>query len=180
MNASPIPNVVAPRGNTYQVLANSVMLLTWLMFFLIPRCASAQDITLRLLDSRSGKPLRKVPVTAFVWNGPATFRPDDIPEDEIVLHEVTDAGGQIIFHVPERRFAHIGFSVGTPVDFAGCWHLGEVSPEKIVQSGLVADYDELRCGRSKVQVSAKPSEVVILERRLSAGEKIRRELPGGR
>ena len=156
-------------------------LLVYFLFLVFPLCALAQDITLRLIDAKTGKPLRKVPVTMFSWNGPTAFRPDDIPKDQLIFHGITDSEGRAIFSLPRPLLAHIGFSVGTPVDFAGCWHIGgDVSPEKVLQSGLVAEYDESRCGKLRTQVSKRPGEVVVVERRLTVGEKIRREIPGAR
>ena|ERR1700740_213571 len=149
-----------------------------LCFLLTPLIrAGRSGITLRLLDAKSAKPLRKVPVTMFAWNGSSTFRPDNIPKGEVVVHDTTDAEGKIVFSMPQPLTEHIAFSVGTPDDFAGCWNFNDLSPVAIQQSGVVATYNESKCGKSKVQVIAKPGEVVIIDRKLTAWEKIHRELP---
>jgi len=135
---------------------------------------SAQDITIRLVNAKSGKPLRSVPVTIFAWNGPPTYRPDNIPPGQIVVHATTDAEGRAVFHSPEPALEHIGFNVGTPWDFAGCWRLHDLSPEIVFRTGAVADYS---CGKLRWPVSAKPGEVVIVERKLTLWEKMRREIP---
>lgn len=148
-----------------------------LLFLVFPLGASAQDITMRLIDAKSGKPLRKVPVTMFAWNGPSTFPPDNVPKGEVVMHGTTDKEGRAVFHLPQPTPEHIGFSVGTPWDFAGCWRLRDLSPETVLRSGVVAHYNVSQCGKSSVQVSANPGEVVILEKKLTLWEKMRREIP---
>jgi hypothetical protein len=135
---------------------------------------SAQDITVRLANAKSGKPLRSVPVTIFTWNGPPTYRSDNVPPGQIVLHLTTDADGRAVFRSPQPPLEHIGFDVGTPWDFAGCWRLHDPSPEMVLRSGVIADYT---CGKRRWPVSAKPGEVVIVERKLRLWEKMCREIP---
>lgn len=148
-----------------------------LWFLVAPLSASPQEITVRIINARSGKPLREVPVTMFLWNGPPTFRFDNVPKGEIVVDATTDENGRAVFQSPQPTTEHVGFSVGTPWDFAGCWHLQESSPAKVLQSGVVADYNETKCGKLRQQVLAKPGEVVIVEKKLTSWEKMRRELP---
>src|SRR5690242_4979556 len=91
--------------------------------------ASAEDIALRLLNARSGEPLRQIPVTVFFWNGPTTFRPDNIPNGEVIAHATTDKEGRAVFHLPQPVPEHMGFSVSL-WDFGGCSRLHNSSPEK--------------------------------------------------
>ena len=155
-----------------------VVIAAMTLWFLMPLLhASGLDITVRLINARSGKPLREVPVTMFSWNGPATYSPDNIPKSELAAHTATDAEGRAVFHSAQPIPQHIGFSVGTPLDFAGCWRLQDSSPETVLHSGVVAAYNEARCGRLKQQVSAKPGEVVIFEKKPTLWEKMRQEIP---
>jgi hypothetical protein len=148
-----------------------------LWFFVAPLYASSQDITVRLINAKSGKPLGKVPVTMFLWNGPPTFRPDNVTKDVIVGHKITDADGQAVFHLPQPLPEHVGFLLEPPMDFLGCWHLQDSSPETVLRSGVVADYNESKCGKLRQQASAGPGEIVIFEKKLTVGEQMRRELP---
>jgi hypothetical protein len=148
-----------------------------LWFLVVPLGAAAQDITLRLVNAKSGKPLRAVPVTMFSWNGPRTFRLDNVPKGEAIVHTTTDTKGQAVFHLPEAGPEHIGFSVGGPRDFVGCWHPRDLSPETVMRSGVVADYNESKCGKLKIQVSAKPGEVVIVDKKLTLLDQMRQEIP---
>lgn len=147
-----------------------------LWFLVLPLSASPQDITIRLINATSGKPLSKISVSMGAWNGTFDVRKGPYPEQ---IRMITDAEGRAVFHLPRPTPEHIGFSVGTPWDFAGCWHLRDSSPETVLRSGVVADYDETKCGKRKpkIQVSAKPGEVVIFERKLTLWEKMHRELP---
>lgn len=147
------------------------------LLFLALSLASGENFTLRVVNPKSGKPLSKVPVTMFYWNGPPTYSPDAVPKEQIVIHATTDADGVASFALSEPHREHVGFSIGTPWDLAGCWHLKAVSPDVIRQSGTVADYDEKKCGKLKQQGVAKPGEVLIFERRLTTVEKARREVP---
>jgi hypothetical protein len=149
-----------------------VALLGCVLFLLAPLRASAQDLTIRVIDARSGKPLRRVDVAVVSWNGPPTS-----PKDKLAMDGTTDSEGRVLFRLPQPLRAHIGFEVGDPWDLAGCWHVRGASPEAVLRYGLVADYNESKCGKSKVKVSARPGEVIIVERKLTTWEKMRRELP---
>jgi hypothetical protein len=148
-----------------------------LWFLVAPLGASAQHITVRLINAKSGKPLREVPVTMFFWNGPPTFRPDNIPKGEVVVHTTTDAKGQAVFHMPEAIPEHIGFSIGGPRDFVGCWRQRDLSLEAVIRSGVVADYNESKCGKLRTKVSAEPGEVVIVDKKLTLRDQMRQEIP---
>jgi hypothetical protein len=152
------------------------MLMVALVFANASRL-SAQDIVLRLVNSKSGKPLKNVAVSMFCWNGPPKFQADKVPKSEVIEHGVTDAKGNARFHTNVSGFEHIRFSIDTPWDFAGCWSLNDVSAATVLRVGTVASYDEEKCGKAARNVSAKPGEVVIFEKKLTIGEKVHRELP---
>jgi hypothetical protein len=59
----------------------------------------------------------------------------------------------------------------------GCWRLVDISPENVMRSGVVADYNESKCGKLKTQVSASPGEVVIVDKKLTLGQQMRQEIP---
>ena len=137
--------------------------------------ASAQDITLRLVNAESGQSLPKVRVSIHAWNGTLDIRKSAAPK-RIEIDVTTNPQGIAVFHLPQPVSEHLGLLLQPPMDFYGCW--GQVfSPEKVLSSGVVADYDESKCGKLPRAVSAKPGEVVIVERKLNAREKMLREIP---
>lgn len=159
---------------TGTVAPNAALIALW--FAIASPGAWARDIMVRLVNAKTGGALSKVPVTMLSWNGTFDIHKPPLPEQQI-SEAVTDSSGAVVFHLPEPMPEHIGFNVGGPVDFAGCWRIGVSSPESILQSGVIASYDESKCGKSKARVTVKPGEVIIVERKLTLWEKIRRELP---
>ena len=154
-------------------IASSALLLLWPLVV----GASPQDIAVRLINGKSGKPLQGVSVRMTAWNGPPTFRPDNIPKSQVAEHATTDAEGRAVFHLPDPPLEHVGFMLEPPMDFFGCWRRDTLSPETILRSGIVAQYDESNCGELKSKVSAKPGEVIIFEKKLTWWQQLRRELP---
>jgi hypothetical protein len=146
------------------------------LFLTLSRNTSAEDITVRLINARSGRPLSSVFVAMSHWNGTFDIHKPPYPKREIV-QAITDAKGKVVFHLSQPTPEHVGFSVGNPRDFAGCWHLRDTSPEFILRSGAVSDYNESKCGKLKVLVPATPGEVVIFERKLTLAEKMHQEIP---
>jgi hypothetical protein len=147
----------------------AVLLLACLSF------ASAQDITLRLVNAKSGKPLSKIAVSMHAWNGTLDIhKPSD--SKHVIVGATTDADGIAVFHLPQPAPEHLGFNVCCPWDLAGCWHLSDVSPDTVLREGTVAEYND-KCGKLRRPISAKPGEVVIAERKLTLWEKMRREIP---
>lgn len=146
-----------------------------LLFFLTSHVQAApKDVTVRLVNARSGKPLSKALVTIFFWKGTWTFPHEPFPKHD---DELTNDAGLAVFHLIEPLPEHLGFSIGSPWDVSGCCCHQNFSLETVLQAGVVAGYDESKCGKLKRQVSAKPGEVVIFEKKLTFWEKMRREIP---
>lgn len=139
-------------------------------------CASAQDITVRLVNARSGKPLSRVRVAMLTWNGIFDIHKPPLPHIETV-EATTDAMGVAVFHLRQPIPEHLSFEIGGLRDFAGCWRLRDLSPKTVLQSGVVADYNESKCGKLRTQLSAKPGEVVIVDKKLTLWDQMRQELP---
>jgi len=140
-------------------------------------CASPQDVIVQLVDARSGKPLSKVSVAMISWSGDSKFDPQHPSPRHERVETITNTEGRAIFHLAQPSFEHLGFMLEPPTDFFGCWNRSAFSPELVLRSGVVAEYDESKCGRLKNPVSAKPGEVIIFEKRLTWWEHLRRELP---
>jgi hypothetical protein len=165
--------LTAPRATCPGRCARPIALLC-LLAVCVP--VSAQDIIVRLIDARSGKPLSKVYVAMSSWNGTFDIHKPPYPKRETAEGK-TDTEGKIVFHFPPPAPEHIGFSVGNPRDFAGCWRLRDFSLDAVIRSGVVAEYNESKCGKKKTEVTAKPGEVVIVEKRLTLGQQMRQEIP---
>jgi hypothetical protein len=138
--------------------------------------ASAQDISVRLVNAKSGKPLCRIRVAMSTWNGTFDIHRPPLPHRETV-EAITDAKGVAVFHLPQPIPERVGFEIGGLRDFAGCWRLRDLSPATVLRSGVVADYNESKCGKLRTQASAKPGEVVIVDKKLTLGDQMRQELP---
>ncbi len=138
---------------------------------------SDTDFTVRLINARSGKPLKDVAVTISAWNGEWKYDPKKPSAKKTKIHATTDAEGRALFRLAQPLPEHIGFLLVPPDDFAGCCCGQNLSPEKVLQSGAIADYDQSKCGDLKSKVVPKPGEIVIFEKKLTALERMRREIP---
>jgi hypothetical protein len=138
---------------------------------------SDTDVTVRLIDARTGKPLKKATVRMFAWNGEWKYDPRKPAVERTKLNAIADAQGQAVFRLSRPFPEHIGFLLLPPDDFAGCCCRQNLSPQEAWQSGATADYDQSKCGELKSKVVPKPGEIVIFEKKLTAWEKMRREIP---
>lgn len=126
-----------------------------------------ESIRVRLIDPRSGKPLKQVDIAMTAWNKPTTT-----PGISIAT---TSQGGDAIFLLSQPLPEHVAFG-SAPPDFVGCSGAATFSPQKIIQEGAVGTYDT-RCGKLNWHGTASPGEVIIFVRKLSLWDKILRELP---
>jgi hypothetical protein len=139
-------------------------------------CASAKDIRVQLVNAKSGKPLTKVRVAMSSWNGVFDVHQQHPPQMQIAV-ATSDTQGVAVFQLPLQIPEHIGFDIGGLREFAGCWRLSGLTPEKVLQSGVVADYNEPKCGKLTMQFTAKPGEVIIIDKKLTLRERMREEIP---
>ena len=140
--------------------------------------ASVQNLVVLVLDAKSGKPLSKVDVYMISWNGAEEVDPHTAShEGQVLDHAVTDSGGRAVFVLPERVPEHVGFILGPSTDFTGCWTRKAFSPGEIMGSGVIAEYKQSKCGKLAWQPSTKPGEIVIIDKKLSVGQRMRTELP---
>jgi hypothetical protein len=144
----------------------------------VPLLALPQDITVRLVDAKSEKPLRKVYVSMFSWKGPWVFNPKDStpPPKQDFATGITDKEGRVVFHLPEPPPDYVRFLLGPAGDFWDCWEQQDYSTDEILRRGIVAGY-KAKCRKLSSQASPQAGEVVIFEIKLTAWEKFVRELP---
>jgi hypothetical protein len=137
--------------------------------------ATGQDIKVRLVNAKSGKPLSKVTVSMQAWIGTFDIHKPDPKQIVVEATATTNGEGVAVFHITQPAPEHIGFLLQPPMDFYGCW--GQIFSPEIVLRGGVADYNQSKCGRLRKPISAEPGDVVIVERKLTAWEHMRREMP---
>lgn len=137
---------------------------------LAPSGHAQQDVTIRFLDFRSGKPIEglNVTITAFDGYGPRT----SVSKKTIVfrISRKTDEKGRIIVPLTDALPNHVriwaDLSESVP-DF---------SPLEILKSGLILPYHQKR-GKPMPDVSPKPGEIVIVNRRVTGWDRMRQEVP---
>jgi len=138
---------------------------------------SDTDFAVRLINARSGKPLKGATITVSAWNGEWKYDPKKASTKRTIINVTTDAEGRALFHLPQPLPEHIGFLPVPPDDFAGCCCRQNFSPEAVRHSGAVADYDQSKCGELKSKAVPMPGQIIIFEKKLGAWEKMRREIP---
>ena len=175
-------------------LSRSAQIVIWLaigLAFVAHQVHAAPKkivVKVRLIDARSGKPLRHISVGMRFWradvgiaNPPSEAsgkRTEEmIPPVGSILPE-TDARGVVSFEVPEHSLPlHVSFGPFAPPNLWGC-SAYSFPLDQILQTGVVAAYDVKRCGKLKSKtVSASPGEVVIYDRVISQWDWLRQELP---
>lgn len=134
---------------------------------------ASQQITVRFLDPRSGKPIRKYPVVVIKWNSGAGAK-DWQPLTKYVTSSLTartDANGVVVVNVdPLAKFITVDF-----YDLAG-GGTHRIDLGEVVKEGLTLKFDE-KAGAWRTEHTARPGELLILTRKLTLWERMRRELP---
>jgi len=152
------------------------IIVVFTLLFLIAFQASARDITVRIIDAKSGKPFSGIRVAISTWNGTFNIHKPPLPPKHVDVSS-TNSKGIAIFHLPNPLPDHMGFDIGGLRDFAGCWTLPDVSSEAVIRFGVVAEYNKAKCGGAAISVSAKPGEITIMDNKLSLPERMRQEFP---
>jgi hypothetical protein len=158
-----------------------LQLCTLGLLVFVPATYGQSDITLRFLDSESGKPIRGISVSVFARDeikGPVSNSPIGtvrIDKNSQVIK--TDKEGKATFRVyqPTLKYLLID-SVG---ELRGC-SARDFSMEEVLHSGLVADYHAGRaqwCGTLRVRATANPGEIVIFDKKITKLDHARQEIP---
>jgi hypothetical protein len=132
-----------------------------------------QQIALRFLDSRSGKPIEKLSVIVTFWNGDSGAH-GLVPAERVIGKSSarTDKDGRVIINLPKPVPDHLSVFQPDLVDSFS----PDFSPTAVLASGIVAPPRHEKV-HSKVQISARPGEIVVLNKRLTAVDRMRREIP---
>jgi hypothetical protein len=153
------------------------------LFVLAPNVLAQVDITLRFIEADSGKPIVGMWVSVSAWdeNGNQGRQPPPAGVAKIDKNTQsikTDKKGEAVF----RLYAEPALKtlyVDTVGDLRGCYK-PKFSIDEVKASGVVASYDSSRpkwCVPLKVQATAKPGEVVILDKKMTVWDRMRREIP---
>jgi hypothetical protein len=160
------------------------MLSTLLLLFILALSASAKGagdvtITLRLIDSKSGKPLSKVPVTIESWDGPPR-EPATNPFPRGTVRTSTDKDGRISFSLRDPTPQFVGFLGLNAPAFRTCTPF-VFSVTDAMANGTIAPFyeDKTGCGKLITQnrPSPKPGEIVVYQRVFSRRDWLRQEIP---
>jgi hypothetical protein len=137
--------------------------------------AEVQEITVRLLDCRTGAPYGDKFVTIGFFHPENTPQPPD-------LKAKTAADGKVLFHLPKTTPPEL-FRVfpGTEKDLYPCSSMvfSPTDLHRIISEGIVSQCSTkvqgCRCkfGKAVAEIDSRPGELVILARPISLGEKIR-------
>ena len=154
----------------------SLALLWLLSLFVIPAFGQTQ-ITLRFIDSESGKPLKGIYEGI---NGGNSDKRDGTTKTIVWQSALkkTDNEGKVIVQLPEPAPRYIFYSADV-LQLHGC-SSGVFLLEDIVRAGVVAGFNAKKTPWSctlKAQATAMPGEIIIFDRRLTLWEKIRQEIP---
>jgi hypothetical protein len=134
---------------------------------------SQREISVQFLDFRSGKPIQRLNVIITFWNGDPGSHGRIDPNN--VVHETsmrTDKDGKVTVPVPEPVPNRLIIFQPDLVDSFS----PDFSPTEVLASGTVTTYRHDKSA-SRLQVSAKPGEIVILNKRLTAWDRMRQEIP---
>jgi hypothetical protein len=137
--------------------------------------AVPSEITVRVLDYRSGMPLSKIRLLITAGNGDEESWARGRDRGRVTLMNVsekTDKEGKVIVLLPQPLPEHLRiFSFDL-------WQgaIGLLVPAEILRSGKIVPYGG---GKeiSKLQVVQKPGEIIVLNRKLSVWDQMKKEIP---
>jgi hypothetical protein len=148
---------------------------------LAPSGFAQADITLRLLDAGSGKPITGISLSVFAWDeneGRQKQPPPGILKiDKNTQVVKTDKQGRAIFRLyDEHGLKTLNIST---FDLRGCSE-HQFSIEEVQKSGMVASYHGGKpqwCVPLRAQADARPGEIIIFDKRLTVWDRMRQEIP---
>jgi hypothetical protein len=132
----------------------------------------SRQIVVRFLNMGSRKPIRNYPVTVTQWNSAAEDSPPFAKDVASSLSARTDKRGVVVVRLtdpPAKSVSVVCF------DLAG-GGTGRIDLGEVVKSGVALKFDE-KARSWKSKSTERPGEILILTRKLTLWERIRRELP---
>ena len=145
--------------------------VVWLSGLALSPLLAQKHITVRFLDPKSGKPIHKLRVWVYQYKGNLPKGPIPLRYELAHAKSLTDEKGEalVTLHDPPPKFIGVVAS-----DLSNS---GPVIPLcKVLKFGVVLDYSR-KVNGSKPKTSAKPGEIVFVERKLTVWDRMRQELP---
>lgn len=159
-----------------------------------------QRVTVRFLDPRSGKPIRKMWVGVTQWKDEPPKEESNVPYILGNTNAQTNRSGEVVFTLSDPPPMFVS------VHSFDLWYSGNLIPtSKVLESGVVFDYSDAKPPRgywvnkqgqpvmksgslfpdgqkpkkgvSKLKVSAKPGEIIFVERKITRWQWFLQELP---
>jgi hypothetical protein len=139
---------------------------------------SPAEITVRILDAKTGKPFSRFFVSVFAWHPPADSRPGEYSFGQEIGRGTTDNEGRAVLRVSAQPGDQIRLDIKASAgELYECWQRKGFSLKEISDTGLVVEYNASKCGKLRWQPSAKPGEIVLIDRKLTWWDHFLRETP---
>ena len=137
-----------------------------------PSISTAQEITVRLLDCRTGVPYADKIVTFGFFHPENTAEPPK-------LRAKTAVDGTAVFHVSETLPAQAMVFPGTGKDLYPCSSLLPIDMRQVSTEGIVSrcskKFQGCRCkfGKATSDIANRPGQLVLFARPITRGERFR-------
>jgi hypothetical protein len=159
---------------------------------------AGQQVTIRFLNPKSGKPIRKIWISVVQYKGSPPKGP--IPADYVVstVNARTDRNGEVTatLHDPLPTYISVHsfdlsyggsllpiddvLKTGVVMDYSskgapqGYWTDDQGQPA--MKSGTLLDHSD-RKEATTLKVAPEPGVIVFVEKKVTTGERIRQEIP---
>jgi hypothetical protein len=141
--------------------------LAWFLLVSSSGFCSAQVITVRIVNEKSGRPLPKLSIAVSLLYKSGESAP---AKYDAQLHLKTDANGVVQFPLPQPPPSHLWVGAGLPSEywFCACATAAFASTQEVIEKGLM---ERLNTKRSKVS-GARPGEIVFVARPFNLFERL--------
>jgi hypothetical protein len=140
--------------------------LVLLLFATAPLSFADEAISLRIVDARTGKPIRKVSATLIKWSKDGQV--------EQLSTATTNTAGLAVFHLAIPLPDRIGFDF-VPDELKYCSDLA-FSTKEILNAGVLGQ-NKCQSVGPKLSFGRKAGEITLFAKKVSLSERMRRELP---
>lgn len=158
-----------------------------------------QQITVRFINPKSGKPLRKMWVGVTQWKGEPPKGESNVPYILGSTNAQTNRNGEVVFMLSDPPPMFVS------VQSFDLWYSGSLIPtSKVLESGVILDYSDAKPPRGywvnkqgqlilksgtllghgsngkpalKLKIKAKPGEIIYIEKKITLWQRMRQEIP---
>jgi len=132
-------------------------------------CCYAQAVTIRVINSNDGSPLRNQQVSVSLLYDRGEAQPANYNGN---LSLETDANGEAHFVLPGPAPTHISAQVRLAPSHWRCGCGVLVATEELIRNGTVGPLPAAESGKSAAPVKAVPGEILFVARPLSFWERL--------